>query len=377
MRLLFVDDDVTILRATKRLFSNEPERWQVATHSNPLEALEAVEAYRPDVVIADIRMPEMNGLRFLSEVRRREPGAVRFLLTGASAGETALDTLAVAHQVFFKPFEFARFQAALELAYQVSGARSNLALREAIGRSEQLASLPRLFAELEALLHRADASVQDAARLLSEDTAMCARVLQLANSAWYTRGARVEDALNAVLRLGIHVVKALVLHAELFSRAPMTSAASSWLAELQRLGLSAGHVSALIWRGNAEAGAAVSACMLADLGQLVLYSLDPRRYLELVAEAKRDGSNLIERERATYGFTNPEAGAHLLAAWGLSESLVEAVLLHESCPPPTQGWTLPASVHVSRQLARGAPLGPAWEASPLAQGLVERLRRNR
>lgn len=78
--LLFVDDEANILSALRRLF--RPLGYRIFTAGSGAEGLEVFEQNPVDLVISDMRMPEMNGAQFLEKVRARWPDAVRILLTG-------------------------------------------------------------------------------------------------------------------------------------------------------------------------------------------------------------------------------------------------------------------------------------------------------
>lgn len=78
--LLFVDDEANILKALKRLF--RPQGYKIITAGNGLEGLTILEQQPIDLVISDMRMPEMDGAAFLEQVAERWPDTVRFLLTG-------------------------------------------------------------------------------------------------------------------------------------------------------------------------------------------------------------------------------------------------------------------------------------------------------
>lgn len=80
-RILFVDDEPHILRAIKRLFMDEA--YEILTALSGTEGLRVLESADPvPVVVSDYRMPGMNGVSFLSEVRRRWPDTVRIVLSG-------------------------------------------------------------------------------------------------------------------------------------------------------------------------------------------------------------------------------------------------------------------------------------------------------
>jgi len=67
--VLVVDDDPLVRRAFARKF----RRQQVTLAENGVAATRALEQSRPDVIVSDLKMPEMDGLALAEEVRRRWP----------------------------------------------------------------------------------------------------------------------------------------------------------------------------------------------------------------------------------------------------------------------------------------------------------------
>jgi serine/threonine-protein kinase len=87
-RVLCVDDEPNVLRALNWLLQKD---FDVSTASSGLEGLKLVrESASFDVIISDQRMPEMNGVDFLREVRSITPRAMRILLTGYSDTQAIL-----------------------------------------------------------------------------------------------------------------------------------------------------------------------------------------------------------------------------------------------------------------------------------------------
>ncbi|MDP3653037.1 MAG: response regulator [Rhodoferax sp.] len=80
--ILCVDDEPNILSALRRLFRSAG--FQVRTAVGGAAGLELLENETVDLVISDMRMPEMDGAEFLQQVRQRWPETVRLLLTGYS-----------------------------------------------------------------------------------------------------------------------------------------------------------------------------------------------------------------------------------------------------------------------------------------------------
>lgn len=78
--LLFVDDEPNILAALRRLF--RPLGYRIFIAEGGAQGLEVIASEKIDLVISDMRMPEMDGAQFLEQVRLRSPDSIRILLTG-------------------------------------------------------------------------------------------------------------------------------------------------------------------------------------------------------------------------------------------------------------------------------------------------------
>ena len=89
--LLCVDDEANILSALKRLFRTQG--YHILTATSGKAGLELLEKEQGDLVICDMRMPEMNGAQFLEQVRARWPNTVRLLLTGYAEMSATVDAI--------------------------------------------------------------------------------------------------------------------------------------------------------------------------------------------------------------------------------------------------------------------------------------------
>ncbi len=81
MRILIVDDDALIRESLTILLRLESDVEDVQEASNGVEALTVVESWRPDVVLMDIRMPEMDGILCTQQIRKTFPDLPVILLT--------------------------------------------------------------------------------------------------------------------------------------------------------------------------------------------------------------------------------------------------------------------------------------------------------
>ncbi len=89
--ILFVDDEANVLKALRRLFHNEP--YDIYFASSAAEGLEILQQNIVDLIISDMRMPEMNGAEFLTQVFMQWPDTIRILLTGYADFQSTIDAV--------------------------------------------------------------------------------------------------------------------------------------------------------------------------------------------------------------------------------------------------------------------------------------------
>lgn len=90
-RILCVDDEPNILSSLRRLFRQAG--YQVLIANGGAEGLQVLENEAVDLVISDMRMPEMDGAVFLQHVRQRWPESLRILLTGYADITSTVDAI--------------------------------------------------------------------------------------------------------------------------------------------------------------------------------------------------------------------------------------------------------------------------------------------
>src|SRR3989304_4828820 len=78
--VLFVDDEENILSALKRLF--RPAGYKIFVANGGANGLQVLQQHPVDLVVSDMRMPEMDGAEFLSRVAAQWPGTAISVLTG-------------------------------------------------------------------------------------------------------------------------------------------------------------------------------------------------------------------------------------------------------------------------------------------------------
>lgn len=168
------------------------------------------------------------------------------------------------------------------------------------------------------------------AEIIGQDISLTARVLRVANSAFYKRQLEVKTIDEAVAVLGTRAVKALSLSVSLFDVA--YSKSSSRLIDLKefwRHNLEVAVISSLLAEkvSGCQPEEAFACGMLHDLGILFLIQEFPKDYSKVLKSKDGDGF-LEDAEREVFGLTHSEIGAKIVATWNLPGIFGDSVANH-------------------------------------------------
>jgi len=134
--VLFVDDEINILKAIQRLLRNEPMR--VLTATTPAEALEIMNDTPAQVVVTDQRMPTMNGADFLSAIRDQHADAIRMMLTGYTEMNIAVEAInkGEIYRLITKPWNDDELRAILRQAFDHYDLKSEIKRLNTVSREQ-------------------------------------------------------------------------------------------------------------------------------------------------------------------------------------------------------------------------------------------------
>lgn len=214
-------------------------------------------------------------------------------------------------------------------------------LEEVVRRAEDLPAMPHVVAALLDSIEDPEVTIHTVQSIVGKDPALAAKVLRLANSAFYGFPREIGTIREAVLVLGLRTVRGLALAA---------SAAS-----VMGRGLPAYHLGRFaLWRHSVLVGTiarrlaegideraaeiAFAAGLLHDVGKIVLDPIVARRKDEIAAlRARRPDLAPSAVKREVLGFDHADVGRLVIAKWRLPEALETAAGFHHrpsAAPPP-------------------------------------------
>jgi HD-like signal output (HDOD) protein len=310
-RILFVDDEPNVLAGLRNAFRPQRHHWDMVFALGPEEALAKIAESSFDVVVSDMRMPHMDGATLLREIKQRQPQAVRMILTGQTEQESVMKSVFIAHMFLSKPCEPDFLKRVVDRACNLNALLNSEALCMAAGRVDMLPAAPKTYMELNEALMRPDCNVKDVAKVIERDVGLCAKILQLVNSAFFGLPRKIVSLDEAVTYLGTLTIKNLAMALEAFSAAKEASDLSpAELTTLQDHSLLSGQIARRIdTRDKGKADESFLAGVLHEVGWLV--------------KVDREVTDKDTVDRSLLG-------AYLLGLWGLPHPITEAVAYHRN-----------------------------------------------
>ena len=363
-RILFVDDEPHILESLEDQLRPYRHRWELTFAPSGRKALELLKQGPIDVLVTDMRMPQMDGATLLEIVQHLYPQTARVVLSGHADREMSIKAVPLAHQYLSKPCKPEHLQEVIDRACVLQAILSDDGIRTMLGGTDHLPSLPAVYSQLTRALEDPHVSMDEIARIVQMDVAISAKLLKLVNSGFFGIPKRVTSVKRAVTLLGIKIIKDLTLSAAVFDMFQTRRLFSGLSIEfIHRHSFLAARIAAELLDEPRDAEDAFMAAMLHDVGKLVLAARMPDYFAQVMATSVGQGVPVHEAEQDLKGVTHAQIGAVMLGLWGLPMRVVEAVATHhEPAFSPHRGFGISEAVYVADSLACFAAFSDAAAA---------------
>ena len=326
-RILFVDDNNNILMGLRRMLRGMRGDWAMDFAEGGEMALAKLDSAPADVVVTDMKMPGMSGAELLDEVAVRYPRSLRLILSGEADPEATFRTIATSHQFLQKPSNSERLIAIIKASLERRGAVPGAERQAWVTGTSRLAVSRAGRDRLTPLLRQESLPIEEIGEAFAAEPALAAKVMQLANSAYFGVGDPVSSPKAAVSLLGQDVLRALLREENLLPAFPegfcqgyheRTVAFSRDVADL------AAWIAGQQGGGAQEIALARLAGLLHALGRLLLCDQAPEDYAKVLAMVPA-GATVDDAEREVFGCAQADFGAYLAQIWGLPQTVVDAL----------------------------------------------------
>lgn len=252
-------------------------------------------------------------------------------------------------------------------------------MRDWTKKDIKLPSPPAIALRILEAVKQNNASYEELSKIIQVDPALTSKILQVANSSFYSMSCKISTIENALSVLGMTVTKnialSFVISKEMtgsecggfdftyfWKRAVTSAVGAELLASLLRYKNDDLFVTAL----------------LQDIGMVVLHLCWPSEYRQILDEKRVAEASVFDLERKIFGFDHQVVGADLLAGWGLPTTISAMIRYHHTtdCPEEVRlpidilHWsTMLASVYygsrsVEKVQSLKAAICPAFKVKP-------------
>ena len=226
-------------------------------------------------------------------------------------------------------------------------------IRNLIRDTKSLPTLPGIIARLGSLADNDKVSSQEMARVVSADQVLSAKVLRLVNSAFYGFPGRVSTVSNALILLGVNVVKSLAITSSIFEI--MEKNVVGLWEHSMGVAVAANTISKALKLPDAEETA--TAALLHDIGKVIIKIKLQQNFSQLSTLVDGKGYTMQEAEQNLLETDHAEIGGWLARSWLLPEKLIEPVAFHHQVEKSTAHQTKTAVVHLADVLIKASGFG--------------------
>ena len=234
-------------------------------------------------------------------------------------------------------------------------------VENAVKEISHIATLPEVTVKFIELVEDPNSTAQDLHKVISNDPALCSRILKVVNSAFYGLPGQIGSINRAIVLLGLNAVKNIAIAAslsklyrggqlapefsakDLWVHSVSTAAAAKLIADAMKLGLP---------------DEAFLAGLIHDIGLIVEMQHDRQKLIDVVERLEIKGGvpskNMLEVEEQIFGATHQDFGRALCERWKFPKSFSYVTGSHHDPMELSAGnRTLACVIHVADRLAAG------------------------
>lgn len=353
--IVFVDDDESVLDGLKRLLHKMDDQWGMEFYQTGQEALSAMDKKTFDIIVTDLRMPDMGGVELLEIVRKRHQDVTRLMLSGCSEQPSYGKAVSCAHQFIAKPCDSNQLITQLSRSFAIRERIRSQKVAQVLPSLRSLPAMPAAYKKVLDMIENPRCTSRDVGQVISKDIGMSAKILQIVNSAFYGPSTKISDPVRASVYLGIKAIKALALTDGVFSTLPEERVQEFHVSGLQEHCVRVGALARAICKSqkmtDQQQETAMMAGILHDTGKMIMIAEFDYELSEIIRLSRVEKRHCFEIERESMDLTHAELGGCLLNLWGLGNDIIEAATFHhEPQECIKDGFSIAISVYLANAI---------------------------
>lgn len=329
--IIFVDDDPHVLSGLRRRIVSKRPNWKLRFCTSGAEALVNLDQHSADVIVSDMRMPEMDGAELLRSVARKYPDTARILLSGY-ADEQAIQTgLAATHHFLMKPCSDQDVIHAIERGLILRNYLRDPALINILYRMPAELVWPPAFYRLHTILqYKGPHSQKELQEFTFEHPGFIMLVCEMARRENLTPPTEVPDLITFIDLFGLETIKALCVIWTLYGQQTRFDHddIDQPIDRCLILGEMAAEIARLEGKPLETIDLVRAAALLCHIGLNVMEQVIPDQVAASRKHADDDQCDIISTEIGDIGISHPVVSACLAALWGFKHEIIENIAFH-------------------------------------------------
>jgi HD-like signal output (HDOD) protein len=231
-------------------------------------------------------------------------------------------------------------------------------LKSYVQKVKELPTLPATALEILKIDEDSFLCIDKLKKIVERDPAISARILSVANSAYFGYPVRATKISDAIMRIGFSNVRSVAVGVALLSFLDDGREASGYRKLFDHsvcVSLTGRFVARYL--GMSFAGDILIDGLLHDLGYLALHSYFPETYREIMNCHEKE-SSLLNIEKEVLGYTHADVGFWLADQWNLPASIIDANLYHHTPSLAEKNADRVAVLHIADYIAAGQAARP-------------------
>lgn len=325
MNLLFVADNPSDVSSYISLLKDKG--INVAIVEKAKQAALAIKNKNISMVVAVIPTDGGAPLKLLEAIKKHQGQIFRIALNRMPAQQSVIQaSVLAAHHQFSLEGNEAALLPLLDYFGETHKVLDKKVVTQAVQGVKTLPTPPKIFLQLNALMKSAGADSQKAADIITQDPALTAKVLQVANQSFLPGNKAITTITDAITRIGMETLSCIVMTAELFDDKIKVEGFDP--VSEQKSALALGRFSSEISHGQYK-GKSLLTGLLQSLGKSVLYSIDKAITQKYLADTANFES-ILDKQNRYFGTNQAKISGYLLHLWGFPADIVAAILLQDS-----------------------------------------------
>jgi putative nucleotidyltransferase with HDIG domain len=331
-KILFIDDHKNILESLRLSLRSMQNEWDMSFAPSGAEGLDMFDRIWPDVVVTDMRMPNMDGTHVLRNIQKRKPDVGKIILSGYSDKETVIKNIQLANEYLSKPCKTQDLIAAIRNTLRTNDIILSAEIKNIIAEIETIPSSSAVYESLIRELENDNATSRTISKIISQDVALAASIIRIINCTFFNFPKQVKDIEHAVRMLGSQTLLNIIKSSHLFDKLKEFDNSEISIKMLWEHSLRVARLAKLIAANSnlpeTNCNDCVIASMFHDIGKFIFASKMKHQFSEVLAMVRRENCTIDVAERCIMGASHAEVGAYLLARWGFSHDQITILRSH-------------------------------------------------